>query len=223
MKKTCSNCRLVNRPEALSCLRCQADLALVITVEPRKSRIMARTFICFLVCVAVLLGFYVSLIVSAKSLSLDQKNTVRDAVKVLKDKGFSDEAMLLENFTVFRAEDNWLNAAVAKENAYAATNFPFEIITLYSDFFTYPADDTERAAILLHETRHLLGKDEKDAYEFVWKNRKKLSWTKEHYGSSPVWENIRNQTRDNVPYLFVCDFNPYGDCTESSAGASPPS
>lgn len=167
-----------------------------------------------LVCISVLLGFYLSLIASAKSLTVDQKNTVRDAIAALKERGFSDEAMLLENLTVFRREDNWLNASVAKENAYAATNFPFEIITLYPDFFTYPVDDTERAAILLHETRHLLGKDEKDAYEFVWKNRKKLGWTKDKYSDSPVWANIRKQTRDNAPDLFICEFNPFGDCTD---------
>lgn len=167
-----------------------------------------------MVCVSVLLGFYLSLVASAKPLTLEQKETVRNAIAVLNEKGFADEVMLLENFTVFRGEDNWLNASVVKENAYAATNFPFEIMTLYSDFFTYPVDDTERAAILLHETRHLMGKDEKDAYGFVWKNRKKLGWTKDKYSNSPVWINIRKQTRDNEPNLFICDFNPSGDCTE---------
>ena len=57
-------------------------------------------------------------------------------------------------------------------------------MTIYPDFFQFPADDTERAAILFHEAKHLEGKDEKEAYEFVWKNRKKLGWTKEKYGNS---------------------------------------
>ena len=121
---------------------------------------------------------------------------------------------MLETFTVFRRTDNWLNASVEKENAFAATNFPFEIVTLYSDFFTYPADDIERAAILLHETRHLRGEGEKQAYEFVWKHRKQLGWTRDKYANSQVWENVRRQTRDVVPGLFVCEINQFSDCTE---------
>ena len=107
-----------------------------------------------------------------------------------------------------------MNASVAKENAYAATNFPFEIITLYPDFFTYPADDTERAAILLHEARHLRGKDEADAYRFVWEHRKQLGWIEKQYSGSAVWRNVRQQTHETVPDLFVCDKNINGDCDE---------
>ena len=173
-----------------------------------------RVGVCGCVCLAVLFGFYLSLIASAKSLNMDEKYAVRRAVAVLREKGFNDEALLLDRFTVFRSNDNWLNASVAKENAYAATNFPFEIMTLYPDFFTYPVDDIERAAVLLHESKHLAGKNEHDAYEFVWKNRKQLGWTKERYGSSPVWENVRRQTRENAPELFVCAHNELNDCTE---------
>jgi hypothetical protein len=152
--------------------------------------------------------------VSAKSLDREQKSKVKSAIAVLRDRGFPTEVMLLENFTVYRSNDNWLNASVAKENAYAATNFPFEIMTVYSDFFAYPLDDTERAAILLHEAQHLKGKDERAAYEFVWRNRAKLGWTKEKYSHSPVWQNVRNQTRDNAPNLFICEGEEFGDCTE---------
>lgn len=167
-----------------------------------------------MVCIVVLTGFYLSLIGSASSLSIEEKQSVRASIAILREKGFADEVLLLETFAVFRSNDNWLNASVAKENAYAATNFPFEIITLYPDFFTYPIDDTERAAILLHEARHLAGKDEHDAYEFVWKHRRQLGWTSESYGKSPVWLNIRGQTRENVPMLFICDFLEAGDCTQ---------
>ncbi|MEO6654487.1 MAG: hypothetical protein ABIO36_00240 [Pyrinomonadaceae bacterium] len=151
---------------------------------------------------------------SAKSLTIAEKATVRSAIKVLREKGFSRDAAILDNFTVFRSNDNWLNASVAKENAYAATNFPFEIMTLYPDFFTYPVDDTERAAILLHEARHLAGKNEHDAYEFVWKNRKPLGWTREKYAATVVWQNVRKQTKDNAPDVFVCAGTEFGDCTE---------
>jgi hypothetical protein len=161
-----------------------------------------------------LLGFYLSLIGSAGSLSIEQKYVVRQAIAVLKERGFYDEVRLLNTFTVYRGTDNWLNASVAKENAYAATNFPFEIMTLYSDFFAYPQDDVERAAILLHESKHLAGADEHDAYEFVWKNRGQLGWTREAYGNSPVWQNVRRQTRETVPEMFICEAKDLGDCTE---------
>jgi hypothetical protein len=87
-------------------------------------------------------------------------------------------------------------------------------MTLYPDFFTVPLDDTERAAILLHEAKHLQGKDEKAAYEFVWKNRKQLGWTSDKYKNSEIWQNVRNQTRQYSPYLFVCGDKEAGDCSE---------
>jgi len=207
----------VNFPDALSCARCEIEFTFASDEAhrvPKESTVARRILICAAVCVAVLLGFYVSLIVSSSSLTTEQKRTVHDAILVLKQKGFADDAFLLERLTVFRSDDNWLNASVAKENAFAATNFPFEIVTLYSDFFTYPKDDTERAAILLHEARHLRGEDEKEAYAFVWMHREQLGWTREKYPLSIVWQNIRKQTRDNVPELFVCVTAEYTDCTE---------
>ncbi|MBK9216669.1 MAG: hypothetical protein IPM59_13950 [Chloracidobacterium sp.] len=177
-------------------------------------RVIVRAVICVAVCVAMVLAFYVSLIASAGPLTIDQKHTVRRAIAVLRDKGFAADIVLLENVTVFRADDNWLNATVAKENAFAATNFPFAIITLYSDFFAYPIDDVERAAILLHESRHLRGEDEHAAYRYVWLNRKQLGWTADKYAHSQVWDNIRRQTREHVPELFNCPQRRSTDCTE---------
>src|SRR4030095_6280696 len=120
-----------------------------------------------------------SLLFTSKPLNYDEKAKIKNAIKILDASGFSSEVFLLSYLTSFRANDNWLNASTKEENAYAATNFPFEIMTVYSDFFQYPSDDIERAAILLHEAQHLKGSDEKEAYEFVWKNRKQLGWTKE--------------------------------------------
>ena len=218
MNIKCTNCKLVNYSDAMTCGRCGIELSekeIVETVSPFKGpRIATRAVVCLLVIVALFLGFYISLVASASSLNIEQKATVRASIRVLKEKGFSTEAMLLKNLTVFRSNDNWLNSSVAKENAYAATNFPFEIMTLYSDFFTYPVDETERAAILLHEARHLAGKNEHDAYEFVWKNRKQLGWTVDKYNASVVWQNVRKQTKEIVPELFTCEGKPLGDCTE---------
>ena len=218
MNKKCPTCNVVNFPEANFCIRCNSSLAGAgkSDLGQRKtgSRLLARVVICTAVCGAVILGFYLSLMASAKPLSPEQGHQVRKALAVLNERGFSDEIFLLAHLSIFRGEDNWLNASVAKENAYAATNFPFEIITLYPDFFTYPVDEVERAAILLHESRHLRGEDEHDAYEYVWMHRKQLGWTMEKYSESAVWSNIRKQTKDNVPELFVCEGNELGDCTE---------
>jgi hypothetical protein len=221
MKKLCPNCRLVNFPRSEQCVRCQFDFREVSTFndnqtenQPSKSRFLRRALICAAVCVLTLLSFYLSMIFTSSSLKYDEKKQVQTAINVLDEKGFSKEVFLLRHLTSFRSNDNWLNASTKLENAYAATNFPFEIMTIYTDFFTYSADDTERAAILLHEAQHLKGADEEEAYEFVWHNRKKLGWTKETHGNSIVWRNVRRQTKEFAPNLFVCDWNETGDCTE---------
>lgn len=167
--------------------------------------------------IAIIIGlFYLSLILTASPLNPNEYAKVESAIFYLEKRGFINEAFLLKDFATFRNNDNWLNATVPKENAFAATNYPFGIVTLYPDFFTYPADDAERAAILLHEARHLKGYGEEDAYEFVWRNRKYLGWTSERYSASPVLINIRRQTLEYAPNLFVCNFNPRGDCTYES-------
>ena len=154
------------------------------------------------------------MIFTSAPLKSAEKQNIAAAIGILEKKGFSKEVFLLKYLTSFRDNDNWLNASTRLENAYAATNFPFEIVTIYPDFFDYTRDDTERAAILLHEAQHLKGADEKEAYEFVWRNRKKLGWTKENYGNSPVWRNVRTQTQEFAPDLFVCAGTELGDCTE---------
>ena len=162
----------------------------------------------------VLVGFYITLLTSADRLDYEQKKEIDSAISILEKKGFSREVFLLRYLTAYRATDNWLNASTREENAYAATNFPFEIMTVYPDFYNYPKDDLERAAILLHEAQHLKGGDEKEAYKFVWEHRKQLGWTKENYGNSLVFRNVRKQTSEIAPELFVCNINEYHDCTE---------
>ncbi|MGI8787615.1 MAG: hypothetical protein ACR2HG_07645 [Pyrinomonadaceae bacterium] len=221
MKKLCPDCRLINFPNAPECVRCRRQLIEVSNVRGDgaekssvKSKIIRRAMVCALICALTLLGFYLSMIFTSKPLSYEEKKQVQNAVRVLDEKGFSREVFLLEYLTNFRSNDNWLNASTKFENAYAATNFPLEIMTVYPDFFTDAKDDTERAAILLHEAQHLKGANERQAYEFVWRNRKRLGWTKEAYGNSTVWRNVRQQTREFAPNLFVCGWNETGDCTE---------
>lgn len=219
MNKKCPNCKLINFPTAACCARCDLNLLEVKTLPANnsflRSKIFRRAVVCLCVIICSVLGFYLSLIFSAKQLNYEERKSVERATNILEAKGFALEAGMLRYFTVFRSNDHWLNASVVKENAYAATNFPLEIMTVYPDFFNRPIDDTERAAILLHEARHLKGADEKEAYEFVWRNRKKLGWVKETHGNSNVWRTVRNQTREIVPNLFVCDVNEFADCTEN--------
>ena len=218
MNLKCPRCGLINYLTAQTCIRCGSAVRERENISSNpgflKPSLAKRAAVCLMVLIAVLLGFYVSLVVSADRLGRDEHRSVAAAIRHLEQRGFASETFLLKHFAVFRANDNWLNASVEKESAYAATNFPFEILTLYPDFFTYPVDDIERAAVLLHEAKHLQGKNEKDAYEFVWKNRKKLGWTADTYHGSLVWRETRKLTKEYSPQLFVCDVNDFGDCTE---------
>jgi hypothetical protein len=218
MNKKCLNCKLVNYKAASDCARCHAPLDLSDSPTPGyglTERIGRRLATFITVCIATVAGFYASLIYSADSLDYKEKAKVDAAISILEDRGFIDEVVLLKTLVVFRSNDHWLNASVHKENAFAATNFPFEIVTLYPEFFSVPADDVERAAILLHEAKHLEGKDEREAYEFVWRNRSRLGWDAKKYGFTDVWLSVKKQTRDAVPDLFVCTALPDQDCTES--------
>lgn len=218
MNKKCPNCELVNFSTADVCARCDGDLSqsetASITPVSSQSKILKRVGVFIVVCFFSLSAFYLSLIFSAKKLSYDERKTVESGIALLESKGFADEVFLLRHITAFRSNDHWLNASVEKENAYAATNFPFEITVLYPEFFTVPVDDAERAAILLHEAKHLQGADEPKAYEFVWRHRRQLGWTKETHRHSLIWQNVRKTTREYAPHLFVCAANEYADCTE---------
>jgi hypothetical protein len=157
--------------------------------------------------------FHSSLLVTSQPLRAEEIETVGRAIDLLDAKGFGKEALLLRRVTVFRNSDNWLNALTEKENAFAATNFPFNVVTLYPDFFTKAVDDTERAMILLHEARHMQGADERDAYGYVWRNREKLGWTILSHGTTESYITIEILTREAAPELFACADRLWNDCT----------
>lgn len=162
----------------------------------------------YAVIVAVALGLmYFSLIRTSAPLDADQSAAVERALGVLSEKGFSNEVFILRHAASLRGSDNWLNGLVESENAFAATNFPFGIITLYPDFFTRATDDTERAMILLHESRHVVGGSEREAFGFVWRNRQRLGWTTLSHGMTPAFITIEVMTREYVPELFTCQAN----------------
>lgn len=158
--------------------------------------------------------FHSSLLLTSQPLRADENAAVERAINLLDAKGFGREAFLLRRLTVFRNTDSWLNSLTQKENAYASANFPFNIITLYPDFFTKAQDDAERAMILLHEVQHLKGADEHEAYEFAWRNRAQVGWTILTHGTTESYITIEAMTRETVPELFNCADRMWDDCTE---------
>src|SRR5215203_3784860 len=114
---------------------------------------------CTLAAMATLGAFYCSMLATSSSVSTSEMQTISRAIDVLEARGFGREAFLLRHTVSFRGSDNWINAAIGDQDAYAATNFPFEIVTVYPDFYTKAVDDTERAMVLLHEAQHLQGRD----------------------------------------------------------------
>ena len=96
MNKKCLQCGLVNFPTATACERCGSDVlsdsARTDVSQNLGGGLIRRALICLAVCLAVIPVFYLSLLASARSLSYDQKNDVKEAITLLRDKGFADEA-----------------------------------------------------------------------------------------------------------------------------------
>lgn len=181
----------------------------------RLARLMRRAGYYLTITLCLLSIFHSSLLITSQPLRADESARVVRAIELLDAKGFSREAFLLRRLTLFRNSDNWLNDMSGKENAYAATNYPFNIITLYPDFFTKAEDDTERAMILLHEVQHLQGANEHEAYEFVWRNRHRVGWTILSHGTTESYITIEALTREIAPELFSCTDKIWNDCTEN--------
>jgi len=157
---------------------------------------------------------YTSLITTSDPMLPEQQKQVNKAIEVIGQRGFGKEAFVLGRLVRYRSTDNWWNRHNGHRSAYAATNFPFEIVTLYPQFFADSVDEVERAAILLHESYHLFGYGEPGAFEGAWKDRFQLGWTKEHYDSTPVWISVKESTLRWAPQLFTCGEDGQSDCTE---------
>ena len=164
--------------------------------------------------VAILTTAYVSLLVSSDAVTRAERQTVLDAVAVVEDAGFSREAFVLRHLVSYRTTPNWWNRYIGHQTAYAATNFPFAVVTLYPAFFKFPVDDVERAAILLHEAHHVLGADEPDALRRVWREKRRLGWTAADYANTRVWKNTREWTASSSPPLFQCGPDFQSDCID---------
>jgi hypothetical protein len=188
--------------------------ALVLFLSDVLIAILQQTATHASAAVLAVIAFYLSLISTSLPPTQYERTKIDRAIQLLADRGFSEEVFLLKGTTTFRGTDHWLNSFVSKENAYASTNFPFQIVTLYSDFYTKAVDDTERAMILMHEARHLMGEDEQQAYAYVWRHRKQLGWSLQSHGTTESYVTIEQQTREMAPEVFNCPDKPWEDCTE---------
>jgi hypothetical protein len=171
----------------------------------RLTWIVGATIIALLAC-------YVSLLITSDGLQPDQRERVSQAIAVLEQHGFTRETFILKHLTVFRGTDNWWNRYVGHHDAYAATNFPFEVVTLYPEFFSVPVDDIERAAVLLHESSHLMGGGEEAALGSAWRNKRRLGWTVDRYKQTRVWDATEQLTKAQFPYMFKCGSDGQSDC-----------
>ncbi len=220
-RQKCSACGLVNSGNDELCRRCGKSLAVdanqdeATPVEKPLKRSLGKRLVWIASATLVLLFvFYLSLLLTSDDLSYDRKQTVESAIAILRQKGFAREAFILSHLAKYRSSDNWLNRYVGHHDAYAAANFPFELVTLYPEFFDVATDDTERAAILLHESFHLRGAGEVAALDSAWRGKQRLGWTADKYSSTKVWRNTRELTVMNVPQLFICGTDGHSDCFE---------
>jgi hypothetical protein len=218
-RRKCSQCGLVNFAANEECRRCGAALPPVgaaeseAAVQTSRARGIGRRLLWLIGVTAVLVFLWSrSLLLTSEAIDDSHQQIVLRAVSLLDRSGFSREVLVLRHFANYRATDNWWNLYLGHPGAYAATNFPLGVVTLYPAFFTTATDDTERAAILLHEAQHLLGSGEDAALDRVWRDKQRLGWTAAEYGQTRVWRNTREWTMAAVPALFRCGSDRQSDC-----------
>ena len=221
-RRKCLECGLVNAAGDEQCRRCGAwfdeesfeppPIGVDSIAQPRKRSLIKRLVWIVSATLVVLILWYVSLLITSDRLQPDQHLKVDVAIGLIEQSGFTREGFVLRHATMFRSSDNWWNRWLGHRDAYAATNFPFEIVTLYPEFFDAPVDDRERAAVLLHEARHLLGDGEEAALRSTWMSKQRLGWTADRYRQTRVWDATERLTRAQFPYLFQCGSDGKSDC-----------
>jgi len=216
--KKCPRCGIVNWADAVVCRRCAA--ALDGEPEARDEQrsvspglLKRASFVVGLVALFVF-SSYISLRATSDAATFEQRQIIARAIEVLEGKNFGGRVFVLRHLTSYRTSDNWWNRTVGHRDAFAATNFPLEVVTLYPDFFKVPVDDTERAVVLLHESYHLTGANEEKAFAEVWREKGRLGWTKERYEQTPLWRSVRAFTMQHAPQLFRCGSGGAEDCFE---------
>ncbi len=212
----CPNCKLYNELNEAQCRRCGSSLNAkrsVTSASSKKAFSLGGTVTrVSLLALFFIVSWYTSLMTTSTPLNVEQRHVVDRAINILQQKGFTTEAALLRRVTLFRSTDHWWNQRFGHPQAYAATNFPFEVMTLYPEFFTKTVDDTERAVILLHESYHLCGQGEETAYAEVWREKERLGYTIGRYNKTRVWSNMYDDTLTYAPQLFTCGATGKEDC-----------
>jgi hypothetical protein len=215
----CSSCGLVSFASSITCRRCGSDLSTDDRHQaaPPPADAGGRTPGQWLIWIAgvvaaIVVAAYASLLLTSAGLTPPQRQTIDAAIAVIDGAGLSREAWTLRRLVTYRGSDNWWNRYVGHHPAYAATNYPFAVVTVYPQFFKYPVDDVERAAILLHEAKHVLGADEETALRRVWMEKGRLGWNAAEYGNTRVWKNTREWTTVGAPALFKCGLDDASDC-----------
>lgn len=223
-RNKCPSCGLVNAGSDQSCRRCGTLLyqnntdesyenSPVLDEEPVKPRSLLKRVVWIVSATLVLLLVgYVSLLITSDALLPNERDKVQSAIAVLDSAGFTRQVFILKHLTSFRRTDNWWNRSMGHREAYAATNFPFEVVTLYPEFFNQPIDDKERAAVLLHEAFHLTGAGEEAALESTWRSKQRFGWTADRYKQTRVWNSTEQLTRPLFPYMFACGADGKSDC-----------
>lgn len=219
-RNRCPRCGLINRDLDEVCRRCAYSLTTEDVADSdkqlhqEKQRSIGKRLVWILLTTLLALSIvYISLLVTSDDLNHEQRETVENAITVLENKGFHKQSFILGKLVKYRASDNWWNRYLGHHDAYAATNFPFEVVTVYPEFFQHTTDDIERAAILLHESYHLMGSNEATALEGVWREKERIGWTANNYSQTKVWLNTSELTANEVPSLFQCGPDGHSDCT----------
>ena len=203
--RKCANCNLFNEGSLANCRRCNLPLSTAGKYDSSKPYVPPFKGIfkrIAIMCVLATIGLYWSLGFTSDPITAEQQAMVEKAISILDDKGFYGKAFLLRRVTRFRSTDNWINLKSEHQVAFAATNFPFEYVTLYPDFFTKTQDDTERAVVLLHEAYHLMGKGEIVAFGETWKEKETIGYTEAKYHGTKVWNNMVDYTKTYAPEAF---------------------
>ncbi len=200
-RRKCANCGLVNAGSDEQCRRCGALLAddepfdsidseALAETKPKKRGLLKRVTWVVGASLLILTIWYVSLLMSSTGLQPDQRERVDKAIAVLQQSGFTREAFILNHLTSFRSTDNWWNSYIGHHDAYAATNFPFEVVTLYPEFFAL----------------------EDAALQTTWKSKQRLGWTSDKYNRTQVWDATEDLTKARFPYMFQCGADGQSDC-----------
>lgn len=215
--KKCPRCGMVNWAQAAACQRCEAALDGVPEARDEQKSgpsLFKRASLVVGLVALFIFSSYISLRATSDAATFEQRQIIMRAIDALEGKNFDGRVFILRHLTSYRTSDNWWNRAVGHRDAYAATNFPFEVVTLYPDFFKVPLDDMERAVVLLHESYHLAGAGEEKAFTEVWREKNRLGWTEERYGQTPLWRTVRAFTAQHAPQLFRCGSTGKEDCFE---------